>query len=294
MIAFASSENLAELAASDTFFCDGTFYTCPTMFHQIYSVHVQNEGIMTPVVYALLLGKSQAIYSRFFTLLQGHMAHFDIPFRPTTAFVDFEVAAHNAIRHVFHGITIKGYFFHFNQCIWRKAQSTGLQTLYRDNDDVKLLVRRAAVLPLIPLDRIEDVWFQTLQEADDADIPHPVLPFTDYVTEQWIEGDRTTLNHFSTEGPRTTNHLKAWHGKLKIKVLHAHPNIYTFIQTFKDMQNMNAISRIQRDAGGTIQPRKKKNANIDRRLATLKERYQTGTIDLMTHADSASELLHLG
>ncbi|XP_060065155.1 uncharacterized protein LOC132545490 [Ylistrum balloti] len=95
MIAFASSENLAELAASDTFFCDGTFYNCPTMFHQIFSVHVQNEGTMTPVVYALLPGKSQAIYSRFFTLLQDHMAHFDIPFRPTTAFVDFEVAAHN-------------------------------------------------------------------------------------------------------------------------------------------------------------------------------------------------------
>ncbi|XP_060068385.1 uncharacterized protein LOC132548532 [Ylistrum balloti] len=249
---------------------------------------------MTPVVYALLPGKSQAIYSRFFTLLQNHMAHFDIPLRPTTAFVDFVVAAHNAIRHVFHAITIKGCFFHFTQCIWRKAQSTGLQTLNRDNNDVKLLVRRAAVLPLIPLDRIEDVWFQTLQEADDADIPHPVLPFTDIVTEQWIEGDRTTWNHFSTEGPRTTNHLEAWHGKLKENVLHAHPNIYTIIQTFKDIQDMNDISRIQRDAGGTIQPRKKKYANIDRRLATLKDRYQTGTIELMTYADSASELLHLG
>ncbi|XP_021359380.1 uncharacterized protein LOC110454276 [Mizuhopecten yessoensis] len=144
------------------------------------------------------------------------MANSQIPFRTTTAFVDFEVAAHNAIRNVVPGtkqcINIKGCFFHYTQCIWRKAQSTGLQILYRENDDVKLLVRRAAVLPLIPLDRIEDVWFQTLEDADDADIPHPVLLFTDYVTDQWVEGDRPTWYHFSTEGPRTTNHLEAWHG----------------------------------------------------------------------------------
>ncbi|XP_021363829.1 uncharacterized protein LOC110457057 [Mizuhopecten yessoensis] len=185
MIAFAASENLAELAASDVTFSDGTFYTCPTMFHQIYSIHVQIEGIMTPAIYALLPRKIQAIYNRFFTLLQDHMENLQIPFRPTTAFVDFEVAAHNAIRSVVPGINIKGCFFHYTQCIWRKAQSTGLQTLYLENDDVKLLVRQAAVLPLIPLARIEDVWFQTLEDADDADIPHPMLLFIEYVTEQW-------------------------------------------------------------------------------------------------------------
>ncbi|XP_021359169.1 uncharacterized protein LOC110454121 [Mizuhopecten yessoensis] len=151
MIAFATSENLAELAASDVIFSDGTFYTCPTIFYQMYGIHVQIEGIMTPVAYALLPGKSQAIYNRFFTLLQEHMSNLQIPFRPTTAFVDFEVAAHNAIRSVVPGINIKGCFFHYTQCIWRKAKPTGLQTLYRENDDVKPLVRRAAVLPLIPL-----------------------------------------------------------------------------------------------------------------------------------------------
>ncbi|XP_060063946.1 uncharacterized protein LOC132544378 [Ylistrum balloti] len=156
-------------------------HSTPVQLHQIYSIHVQIEGIMTPVVYALLPGKSQVIYNRLFTLLQDLMTHFQILFRLNTAFVDFEVATHNAILGVFQGITIKGCFLH--QCIWRNAQSTGLQTLYNDNDGVKLLVRRAAVLPLIPLNRIEDVWLQTFEEADDADIPHLVLSFTDYVTE---------------------------------------------------------------------------------------------------------------
>lgn len=73
--------------------------------------HTQIDGIMTPMIYALLPGKSPTIYTRFFTLLQEHMTNFNIPFHPTTAFVDFEIATHNAIRSVFPGIDVKEWFF---------------------------------------------------------------------------------------------------------------------------------------------------------------------------------------
>jgi hypothetical protein len=39
--------------------------------------------------------------------------------------------------------------FHFFQCIWRKTQKCGLQTYYKENNDITRLVRRAAVLPLV-------------------------------------------------------------------------------------------------------------------------------------------------
>ena len=71
-------------------------------------------------------------------------------------------------------------------------------------------------------------------------------------------------------------------------------NIYTEIQLFKDIQSSIEIAKIQRAVGGTIRPRAMKYLNIDRRLATLKDKYQTGVIDLITSADSASQLLHLG
>ena len=81
------------------------------------------DGTMTPVVYALLPGKSQLVYTRFSTLLKEHMSRLNLPFTLT----DFEVAVHNAIRQVIPGIIIKGCFFHFTQCVWKKAQTTGLQ-----------------------------------------------------------------------------------------------------------------------------------------------------------------------
>ncbi|XP_060086051.1 uncharacterized protein LOC132565428 [Ylistrum balloti] len=249
IIAFATTENLRYLSTADTFYCDGTFYTWPSLFHQIYSIHVVIDGRMTPVVFALLPGKSQRIYTRLFTLLKEHMTQLYLPFAPTHAFADFEVAVHNAIHQTFPGITMKG-FFHFTHNVWKKAQTTGLQTLYRDNEDVRTLIRRAAVLPLVPMDCIEDVWLQTLEDLEDAEVPQNTTPFTDYVTEQWVEGDRPLWNHFQTDGPRTTNNLEAWHGKLK-KVKHAHPTIFAIIQTFKEIDNADVINRMQREAGGT-------------------------------------------
>ena len=279
---------------SDRIYCDGTFNTCPSVFHQIYTIHIQIDGIMYPVVYALLPSKSEQVYTRFFNLVQRTMITNNLPFSPTTVLMDFERAAQNAIRSVCHGITIKGCFCHYIQRIWRKAQMTGLQIPYRDNEDIRKLVRRAAALPLVPEHQVEDTWFHCLQDLDDTDLPVDTTPFTDYIIAQWIERDHTVWNHFNTEGPRTTNHIEAWHGKVKKKVQHCHPNIYTIIQAFKDNQASNEIHRLQLQAGGTQRPRPRKNRNIDSRLRLLKQRFTSNHIDLMTYIDQASELLHLG
>ena len=60
---------------------------------------------------------------------------------------------------------------------------------------------------MVPLEAIEDVWLQALEDRDDANITQLTGKFTDYVTEQWVEGTRTLWNHFGTEGPRTTNNV---------------------------------------------------------------------------------------
>ena len=59
-----------------------------------------------------------------------------------------------------------------------------LKIPYREDDNVKKLIRRAAVLLLDPLDSIEDVWFQALEDRDEADLTELTETFTDYVTEQ--------------------------------------------------------------------------------------------------------------
>ena len=151
-------------------------------------------------------------------------------------------------------------------------------------------VRRAAVLPLVPLQRVEDVWFNALDDLEDADLPVNITPFADYVTAQWVEGDRVLWNHYDTDGPRTTNNLEGWHGRLERKVDHAHPNIFNIIDIF---QAANEVRQLQRLAVGVNRPRAKKYRDSDRRLTELKHRLTTGAMAVITYSDAASHLLHL-
>ncbi|XP_071154896.1 uncharacterized protein, partial [Mytilus edulis] len=260
---------------------------------QLYTFHAFVDGAIYPLVYALLPGKSQIIYTRFLTLLKEACQRFDLHLQPTTIFLDYEVAVRNAAYQVFPGITGKGCFFHYTQCIWRKAEDTGLQTHYKNNNDITRLVRRAAVLPLVPMQHVEDIWLNALEEIDEANTNINTLAFTDYVTEYWVETNRHLWNHYDTVGTRTNNHLEGWHHKLKNHVEHPHPNIFNLVKLLKKQQAAIEVRLIQYSAGGKRRQRKRKYIEIDTRLADLKQRLQDNSMTPVEYADAASYLLHI-
>ncbi|XP_067667663.1 uncharacterized protein [Haliotis asinina] len=178
IIVFATSDNLRQLTAADTGFCDGTFQSAPSLFCRLFSIHDMIDELPDNV--------------------------------PSYVFTDFEAAARNIVKSVFPATIVKGCYFYYTQCLWRKVQSCGLQTQYQSDPEVHRLVRRAAALPLVPAESIDDVWFETL----DSGPTHvdSVLRFADYVTEQWVEGlPRVFWNQYNNDGPRTTNHVEGWH-----------------------------------------------------------------------------------
>lgn len=294
ILVFATERNLQHLTNNTTLYGDGTFYTCPTLFTQLYTIHGTVNGQMYPLIYGLLPGKSEQIYTRFFNIVKAKCTENQIELQPATLVVDFETATINAAKTVFPGATLRGCFFHFTQCIWRKTQQTGLQIAYREVEAITTLVRRAAVLPLVPQDSIEDVWFNALNELDNADVNMNTVPFTYYVTTQWVESDRHLWNHFTHDGPRTTNHLEGWHSKIKKQIQTAHPNIYSFINHIKQIQAVNEVNIIQIAAGGLPARKRRKYRNIDNRLQQLKQRLRNNEMTVVQYADAASHLIHLG
>ena len=66
MLIFSTSDNFKHLANSDTWLGDGTFKITPTLFYQLYTIHGIVNGAVIPLVYALLTGKTTALYQRLF------------------------------------------------------------------------------------------------------------------------------------------------------------------------------------------------------------------------------------
>ncbi|XP_076094650.1 uncharacterized protein LOC143065150 [Mytilus galloprovincialis] len=293
ILIFSTHFNLSHLTAASTLYGDGTFYSCPSTFYQLYSLHSFVDGAMYPLVFALLPGKDQVTYNRFFQLLKDYCQNNQLQLQPETIVLDYETAAHNAASTVFPGITKKGCFFHYTKCIWRKTQECGLQVPYSNNEDIHRLVRRAAVLPMVPTDEVEDVWFQSLQDLENIDTDINTARFTDYVTEYWVEGNRHLWNHYNTVGPRTTNNLEGWHSKIKKIVQTPHPNIYKLIELLQRQEAASRCQMLQYAAGGKRINRKRKYREIETSLGNLKQRHANREMTTVQFADSASYLLHL-
>lgn len=128
-----------------------------------------------------------------------------------SALADFETAVHNSIREVFPGLTTKGFSPILPKSREKGTADRNTNSLQRRRQREEI-DKRCAVLPLIPPNSIEDVWFQALEDRDEADLTDLSETFTDYITEQWINDDRFLWNHFGTDGPRTINSLEklAW------------------------------------------------------------------------------------
>ena len=198
-----------------------------------------------------------------------------LPADTTSTFLPEELVLTSSVHHAMQLPThfqlqnyIYGCLFHYLKTIWRRTQEGGLQTAYKDVPDVTKLVRRAACLPLLPLNKVEDFWL------------------SHWRIQQW--------NHYQTEGPRINNHLEGWHNKLKKKVGITHRTIYKLIDEFKKEQAVNEVKIEQYSNGGHKRKRAKKYHEIDTRLATLKTELTIGTKTFIEYGDAASYLLKLG
>ena len=105
---FAIYANLVKLSASEIIYSDGTFYSCTTLFTQLYTLHASVDGTMFLLVYALLPNKSETTYDSFFSLLKGAVTDRQSVLAPEYWMLDFEVAARNSVENNFPETSLKG------------------------------------------------------------------------------------------------------------------------------------------------------------------------------------------
>ena len=87
-------------------------------------------------------------------------------------------------------------------------------------------------------------------------------------------------NYHKIDGQRTNNHVEGCHSRLKNVVGKAHPNVYELVEVIKREDSIATMKIQQLATGGTQAPRRRKIRERERRLETLFQRLELGSISL--------------
>ena len=137
---FFSSEMMHRLDEITNIQFDGTFYTVPKQFSQLWTIFVDVGRHTLPAIHCLMTSKSQELYRQN-----------NIPqFKPLISMSDWEPAARNAFHEIYPDIKIYGCWFHYTQRIWARTQKLGLSQTFRNNLQFTKYVKQLMAIPFLP------------------------------------------------------------------------------------------------------------------------------------------------
>ena len=167
ILVFGQLSSIHFLSTTPLIQADGTFTCVVKPFTQLYVFHgLLNNGVSFPLLYCLVRGKTQAIYTRLLQLVEtiAHQNGKTIFHRPVRIMSDFELSFINAARQFQPHVKISCCFFHFVANIKKRARPIidELKRRTGRNPEIALLAEKTKrafmMLPLLPPDLIsEDV-----------------------------------------------------------------------------------------------------------------------------------------
>ncbi|KAL3890584.1 hypothetical protein ACJMK2_002874 [Sinanodonta woodiana] len=187
-------------------------------------------------------------------------------------YTEFKTANVIAFQHVFIGIQLRGYCFHFCQKQYRSIQSNGLQQHYENDADFSKRMRHLQSLAFVPVDDVVLAYKKLLSRVDFPLESQPVL----YYFEDTLIGRATQ------DSIRRPTRTHVHHTRCGV-VLTTLPMVFqrgpTFEKDGTDQTSLNEANIQQYLAGQLIQPQKKRFRDATSRIKKIVETYKE--IDLM-------------
>ena len=135
IIAFASDYQLEILSKSSWWHSGSPFKASSELFSQINLIHAWYLKEMHPCAFILTPDRTISTYKKLLRQLKQSST---VNLQPSQSFVNIEEGAIRAFKEEFPGVQIKGYHFHFTQCIWRKIQEIELSVEYKEDKKVRV------------------------------------------------------------------------------------------------------------------------------------------------------------
>ncbi|KAF0701804.1 MULE domain-containing protein [Aphis craccivora] len=266
IVILTCNTNLNILKNSRSIYVDGTFKCCPKFFYQMFTIHVLHNGYYLPLIYCFLPNKTSVTYGKAFSALCEYID-------PQVVFADFEEAIHFAIRKTWPSVKIKGCRFHLGQSWWRKIQSVGLASEFRNKDsEIGKSLKYLFGLPYLPPSEVLKCFTDDLMAMKPID--DKVDKVFDYIFENYMMSDSRFPPEMwaecSSSLALTTNGCESFHSRFNNEFNSAHPNIFKVIDILTEIQSETQIKA--RSGVNTPKPTKKQELieNIIREFSSNK------------------------
>jgi len=179
---FSTEKNLKTLQNCSSWYCDGTFSVAPLIFTQMYSIHCEFQSEIMPMVYVLMSKMKKENYVEVFEALNNLNPNLS----PTSIMSDFEKAAISAFADIYPLAELRGCFFHFSQCLWRKFSKIpeGLN-FYKMDPNFTLHLKCLPALAFVPVSEVPDAY-EKLVASSFYSQNEFLAPLLQYFEETWV------------------------------------------------------------------------------------------------------------
>ncbi|KAL5247507.1 hypothetical protein ACHWQZ_G019400 [Mnemiopsis leidyi] len=269
---FGSIDSVNVISDCDHLMLDGTFSSSPQLFQQLLTIHGWwDSGWHIPLVYGLLPGKTEVLYTSFLEELDS-LAQFE----PQSVLCDFERGLHNAVQHVWPGVTVRGCYFHYKQALWRKMQAFDLSAEYKVlSSPVRKMFKAIGALPFVEPGSVVDVWEDQIK----PNLPSDMEEFGSYFERTWVgSGSSSPLfdimlwNQYDAvlAGlPRSNNFVEGWHNGFQTLVGGSNPTLWTFLTALKKEENITFAKKVKKMMGEGPEAKRRKWRLYDERLSSI-------------------------
>ena len=186
---FATRLMLYQLSISEQWFLDGTFNIAPSGFNQVLTiiVHLPSFQIFYPACFILMTNKSERAYFYAFRDLISVALEQGFQLKPTIVMSDFENGLRNAIYRAFsiQAKNIIGCYFHYVQCLIRRARSEGLLKRNDSNKEIKVLLGLLKLISHCALEHRINL-FQEIEEIF-KNSGNKMESFLRYFKKNWLQ-----------------------------------------------------------------------------------------------------------
>ena len=296
IIIFASDAGLELLGSSEKWFMDGTYFTCPSQFEQLFIIRAPLGDTCATAVYAYLPSKTKDVYKEMLESIVSACKDRNIILDPVQVVADYEIGIHNAVLDVFENeASISGCFYHLTQSTWRRVQNEGLQSLYNADQEVREFCGKIDGLAFLPVNDVKEGIKVLYDEA-----PEHLRCLVEYFDTNYVNGGfkvsqkrndplRARLRRIPPKfaphvwnvhcttlegGDRTNNQCESFNNAFKQLVGCSNPSLWLVSECIWEDIRMVSIDIVRASRGVLPKKRIKKGTMIhQRQVKRLCEKY---------------------